>query len=76
MPVTRGQGPRSHPWARWALRWGAPNATVALVAVWALEPDSLVGGVIAAGVALAALLVFAGTMPRRQPSAERARRGE
>ncbi|MFD0437195.1 hypothetical protein [Streptomyces chartreusis] len=76
MPVIEGQGPVPRPWARWALRWGAPSAVVALVSVWALEPDSLVGAIVAAGVALTALLVFVGTMPRRQSRAEqRARRG-
>ncbi|MFE3166716.1 hypothetical protein [Streptomyces sp. NPDC059224] len=44
--------------------------------MWVLEPASLVGAVIVAGVALTALLVFVGTMPRRQPPAQqRARRG-
>ncbi|MFC7983265.1 hypothetical protein RMO59_20545 [Streptomyces alfalfae] len=46
------------------------------MSVWVLEPASLVGAIIAAGVALGALLVFVGTMPRRQPPTERrARRG-
>lgn len=74
MPVVDGKS--LSPWVRWALRWGAPSAAVALVSVWVLEPASLVGAVIAAGVALTALLVFVGTMPRRQLSAQqRARRG-
>ncbi|MFF7449982.1 MULTISPECIES: hypothetical protein [unclassified Streptomyces] len=74
MPVVDGKSPS--PWVRWALRWGAPSAVVALVSVWVLEPASLVGAVIAAGVALTALLVFVGTMPRRHlPAQQRARRG-
>lgn len=74
MPVVDGKGP--NPWGRWALRWGAPSAVVALASVWALEPASPVGGVIAAGMALTALLGFVGTMPRREPPAQqRARRG-
>ncbi|WP_394426750.1 hypothetical protein [Streptomyces sp. SGAir0957] len=41
-----------------------------------MEPDSIVGAIVAAGVAMAALLVFVGTMPRRQPQAQqRASRG-
>ncbi|WP_030381424.1 MULTISPECIES: hypothetical protein [unclassified Streptomyces] len=74
MPVAERQGPVPRPWARWSLRWGAPSAAVALVSVWVIEPGSLVGGIVAVGVALAALLVFAGTMPRRQPQERRARR--
>ncbi|MFK0121572.1 hypothetical protein [Streptomyces sp. NPDC090994] len=74
MPVVDGKS--LSPWGRWTLRWGVPSAVVALVSVWVLEPASLVGAIIAAGVALGALLVFVGTMPRRQPPAERrARRG-
>ncbi|WEH37963.1 hypothetical protein PZB75_31680 (plasmid) [Streptomyces sp. AM 4-1-1] len=69
-------GKSRSPWGRWSLRWGLPSAVVALVSVWVLEPASLVGAIIAAGVALGALLVFVGTMPRRQPPTERrARRG-
>ncbi len=66
MPVVDGKSPS--PWGRWSLRWGAPSVVVALVSVWVLEPASLVGAIIVAGVALTALLVFVGTMPRRQPS--------
>ncbi|MFD4609973.1 hypothetical protein ACFWOT_18105 [Streptomyces sp. NPDC058440] len=69
MPVVKGKSPS--PWGRWALRWGAPSAAVALVSAWVLEPASVVGAVIAAGVALTALLVFVGTMPRRQQPARR-----
>lgn len=72
MPVVDGKSPS--PWVRWALRWGAPSAVVALVSVWVLDPASLVGAVIAAGVALTALLVFVGTMPRQPPTQQRARR--
>lgn len=68
MPVVDGKNPS--PWGRWALRWGAPSAAVALVSVWVLEPGSVVGAIITAGVALGALLVFVGTMPRRQPPGE------
>lgn len=76
MPASGRRRPLPRPWARWAFRWGAPSAAVALVSVWVVEPDGLVGAIVAAGVALAALLVFVGTMPRRQPQAEqRARRG-
>ncbi|MFE0774846.1 hypothetical protein [Streptomyces sp. NPDC058861] len=74
MPVTEKQGPTPRPWARWSLHWGAPSAVVALVSVWVIEPRSLVGAIAVAGVALAALLVFAGTMPRRQPEEQRTRR--
>ena len=74
MPVAERQDPMPCPWARWSLRWGAPSAAVALVSVWAIEPDSLAGAIVAAGVALAALLVFVGTMPRRQSQERRARR--
>ncbi|MEU0214702.1 hypothetical protein ABZ281_06070 [Streptomyces sp. NPDC006265] len=73
MPVVGGKSPS--PWCRWALRRGTPSAVVALDSVWVLEPASLVGAIIAAGVALGALLVFVSTMPRRQPPAERRARG-
>ncbi|GAA1334776.1 hypothetical protein GCM10009647_076690 [Streptomyces sanglieri] len=68
MPVIGRKSPSA--WVRWALRWGAPSAAVALVSVWVLEPDSGVGAIAAAGAALAALMVFVGTMPRRQPPGE------
>ncbi|MFD4210464.1 hypothetical protein ACFWRG_31250 [Micromonospora tulbaghiae] len=74
MPVIGGKGP--NPWGRWALRWGVPSAVVALGSVWVVEPATRVGAITAAGVALTALLVFVGTMPRRQtPARPRSRRG-
>jgi hypothetical protein len=70
MPIDRGESSNRRGWAHWALRWGLPSAAVALGSVWVVEPDSGVGAIVVAGVSLTALLVFAGTMPRRRPPAQ------
>ncbi|WP_331729288.1 hypothetical protein OG592_43625 (plasmid) [Streptomyces avidinii] len=76
MPIDRGKSSNRRAWARWALRWGVPSAAIALGSVWVVQPDSGVSAIAVAGVALTALLVFVGTMPRRRPPVEpRARRG-
>lgn len=61
-----------HAWRRWTIRFGLPSMVVALSSVWLYEPESLEMGLVAAGVAVAALLVFVLTMPRR--AADGARR--
>ncbi|MFI1648122.1 hypothetical protein ACH4XT_14455 [Streptomyces avidinii] len=76
MPVDRGESSSRREWARWALRWGMPSAAVALGSVWVVQPDSGGGAIAVSGVALTALLVFVGTMPRRRSPVEpQARRG-
>jgi hypothetical protein len=66
-------GPRGHSaraWRRWALLFGLPSAAVALASVWLYEPHSVGAALEAAGLAVAALLVFTLTMPRRRAAAE------
>nr|BEK71337.1 hypothetical protein KPHV_85640 [Kitasatospora purpeofusca] len=57
--------PQSNPWLRWAVRYGTPAATTALVLVWLADTGSPGQGALTATLAIAALMVFASTMPRR-----------
>lgn len=75
MQANRTKSPQRRAWRRWALRSGLPCATAALGSVWVYEPDSEVMGLVAAGVAIAALLAFVLTMPRRAPDAGRRPQG-
>lgn len=50
-------------WKRWALLSGLPCVVVALGSVWVYEPGTWAEGLVAAGTAVVALLVFILTMP-------------
>ncbi|MCX4791999.1 hypothetical protein OG369_39820 [Streptomyces sp. NBC_01221] len=73
MDSTRSLNRRA--WRRWAVLFGLPGAVVALSSVWLYEPESQGMGLVAAGVAVVALLVFVLTMPHRAPDEGRRPRG-
>ncbi|MFE4512596.1 hypothetical protein ACFRMQ_00140 [Kitasatospora sp. NPDC056783] len=67
-----------NPWPRWTVRCGIPAAATALALVWLADTGSPGQGALVATLALAAVMVFASTMPARprrpaRPTAHRVR---
>lgn len=69
MQVDGPRDPSARAWRRWALLFGLPSAAFALASVWLYEPSSVGAALAAAGLAVAALLAFTLTMPRRGTAA-------
>ncbi|MFD7919543.1 hypothetical protein ACFV3R_09995 [Streptomyces sp. NPDC059740] len=75
MQIPGTQRPSRRRWQRWALRFGLPCALVALGSVWLYKPETQARAIAAAGIAVAALIVFVLTMPGRTEERSRRARG-